>query len=179
MVDSTRSIVATGQEIVAGMPLALDGTVTAADIGKLKSTATSGDIFYGASSSNVNRLYGQTTLGEFQAIRGNAELQGIYSVRKSVFLDANGEEVTINPFEDGVWDGGADFPQPNDVGTILAAKLVTVEAELGAGSHLKWTPSTGATGNGFDAVAVIVDVRGDDEEVDIMLPNVLVAFGAF
>ena len=94
-----------------------------------------------------------------------------------MFLDADGEEITINPFEDGVWTGGEDFPQsPDDVGTILDAKLVAIESELGGGDHLKWTPASGATGTGFGEVAVIVDIR--DEEVDIMLPNVLASYDA-
>jgi hypothetical protein len=176
LVDSTRSVVVTGQELVAGKPLALDGSTTAANVGKLKSAAAAGDIFYGLSSSNLNTLYGNVSLGEWTSVRANAELQGIYTVRQSVFLDSNGDEVTINPFEAGVWDGGADFPQANDVGALLAAKVVTIETELGGGSHLAWTPSTGATGNGFDEVAVIVDVRG--EEVDIMLPNKLSVYAA-
>lgn len=175
LVDSTRSVKTTGQELVAGFPIAMDGSAVAADAGKIKSTAGAGDLFYGLTSTNANTLYGKTSLGEFTSTRANAELQGIFTVRKSVFLDADGNEVTVNPFEDNVWTGGADFPTgPDDIGTVLAAKLVTVETELGAGSHLKWTPQSGATGTGFREVAVIVDIR--DEEVDIMLPNKLASY---
>jgi len=175
MVDSTRSVVATGQELVAGCPIALDGTATAANAGKLKSTATTGDVFYGLTSTNVNDLYGKSSLGEFSGVRANAELQGLYTVRESVFLDANGDEVTINPFEDGVWQGGADFPTgPEDIGTIMHAKLVTSETELGPVTMLKWTPGGASTGAGFRNVGMIVDIR--DTEVDIMLPNVMTAY---
>jgi hypothetical protein len=174
LVDSTRSVKTTGQEIVAGAPLAMDGTATA-DAGALKSTAESGDLFYGLSSSNLNTLFGKVSLGEWTSVRANAELQGIYTVRNSVFLDANGDEVTVSPFEGGVWAGG-DFPSTNDIGALVSAKEVT-DATLG-GDHLKWTTGGGVTaGSGFKEIAVIVDVRG--EEVDIMLPNKLSAFAAF
>ena len=176
LVDSTRSVVSSGQELVAGAPLAMDGTATAANVGKLKTVAEAGDLFYGLSSTNLNTLYGTVSLGEWNSVRANAELQGIYTVRQSVFLDAAGDEVTVNPFEDGVWGGAvADYPTTTDIGALLHAKLVT-DALLPGGPHLKWTPASGATGAGFNNVAVIVDVR--DEEVDIMLPNVLASYDA-
>lgn len=174
LVDSTRTVVSTGQELVAGMPICMDSATSGVTTGQLKSTAVTGDLFYGLTSTNMNTLYGKVSLGEWNAIRANAELQGIYTVRKSVFLDSAGNEVTINPFTAGAWDGGADFPQLGDVGAILSADLIAVEAELGAGNHLKWIPSTLSVSGGFADVAVIVDVRG--EEVDIMLPNVLKNF---
>ena len=174
LVDSTRSVVTSGQEIVAGAPICMNGA-TGNFAGMLKSTAGAGDLFYGLSSSNLNSLYGKVSLGEWTAVRANAELQGIYTVRNSVFLDANGDEVTVSPFEAAAWTGGADFPTTTDIGEILDAKLVVSQDADLAGTHLKWAPA-GATGFGFPAVAVIVDVRG--EEVDIMLPNKLQSYGS-
>jgi hypothetical protein len=152
----------------------MDGSASA-NAGLLKSSAGAGDLFYGLSSSNLNTLYGKVSLGEWTSVRANAELQGIYTVRNSVFLDGNGDEVTVSPFTAGVWAGG-DFPGTDDIGALVSAQAIA-DVPLGA-TVLKWLPSTAATGgSGFKDVAVVVDVRG--EEVDIMLPNVLAAYKSF
>lgn len=169
MVDSTKLVSsAVANEFVAGFPLSLDGSST--DQGKLRSVTDSAlDLFYGACGTNVNRLRGETSLGETNATSINAYLSGIITVRKSTFL-LNGSEVTICPFTG--FGGTDEFPQSTDIGTVVDAIQVASEANLGSVTILKWGVGAGSS-TGFAKVATIVDVR-EDSEVDLYLPGVLV-----
>ena len=171
LVDSTKEVsLLAANEFVQGFPLALDGNGT--DQGKLKTqTDHAADVFYGACSTNINRLRGEISLGETTSKRANAELQGIYTIRKSVFLDASNNETAINPFTG--FGGAGGFPVATDVGKVLDAIEVTSEAALGSITILKWGVGSGSN-TGFMDVALILEVR-EDEEVDILLTGKLVA----
>jgi hypothetical protein len=187
--DSTRLVVTSAaNQFVAGFPICMDAT--SADQGKIKSaipTASDGDLFYGASGTNINNELGRTSLGEFEARRAVAKLHGIFTISPSVFLDASGSEVTINPFGDGTSSNG--LPVATDVGKALYVQLVTPTAGEQAALGLPATPSilkwvltapvaTSATfttvsgGTTLAVVATVLDVR-EDSEVDVMLTNVL------
>ena len=169
LTDSTKEVsTAAANEFVMGAPIALDGSGT--DQGKLKSvTDNVADVFYGACGNNINRLRGETSLGETTATRANACLQGIFTVRKSVFLDSSNNETTITPFTGFT----SNFPVAADIGKLVDAIQVTSEAALGSVTMLKWGVGAGSS-TGFADVAMIVDVR-DNEEVDLLLTGKLVA----
>jgi hypothetical protein len=154
----------------------MDGAGT--DQGKLKSvTDAATDKFYGMAGQNINLLRGRVSLGEQKAVQMLTELQGIFTVRRSVVLDANGNEQTISPFTG--FGGANGFPQETDLGLTVDAIEVTSEAALGSVTILKWGVG-GGSDTGFADVAEIVEVRGTGtamEEVDLRLPGVLATRG--
>lgn len=171
MVDATKPITVTS-EAVGGYPAALINATGATN----SNASAANDLFYGASASDINQFSGRTTLGEFEAKKGLNELIGRYTIRRSVFLDSNGDEVTAVPFSDG--SGGASFPATTDVGKAIHALRVTVSDALDAfnGTEmLKWVVATGSaaktggSAKGFFAVGQIVAVSDDATEVEIML----------
>ncbi len=168
--DSTKDVSTTaGMEFVMGFPLCMGIT---ADQGKLKvktNGVANGDTFYGACASNINVLRGRVTLGESASVRGNAVLQGIVTVRKSVFLDSTNAEVTVNPFTG--FTGTNSLPATTDIGKIIDAIETTSEAALGSTRLLKWGIGAGSS-TGFADVAMILDVR-EAEEVDLLLTGKL------
>lgn len=186
MVDSTKPA-STTAEIVAGYPIALDQSAASLTD---NCTWTTSDIFYGVSSSNVNTLAGRTSLGEFEANKVNAELIGRYKIRKSVFLNSAGAEVTASPFLTNA--GAASWPTTADIGKTLAAIAVTIadtnDAFYGSGATTKlvWCVATSGTNNGFGPVTAngfshigtITDVSSDTAatEVEIMLTGARVAY---
>ena len=155
-VDSTKEA-ATGAEIVAGFPIAMVG-------GKLTSAstaATGADMFYGASSSNINKFYGRVSLENWTAARANAELSGRYTIRPTVFLDSTQNEVTANPFTTTVATG--------DVGKAVHAITVAASDAFTGTNMLKWVVAgVGGAVTGFENVARIVAVR-DNGEVELWL----------
>jgi hypothetical protein len=172
--DSTRlASITANQEFVMGCPIGLGGSGVAADQGKLISFTTDAtDGFYGLAGQNINSLRGRTSLGEQKNLRMNAELQGIFTIRRSVLLDAAGAEQTISPFTG--FSGANGFPVAADEGKLIDAIEVTSEAALGSVTMLKWGTG-GGSNTGFADIAIIVAVRETDEEVDIYLPGKLVA----
>jgi len=171
--DGSREVsTAATMQFVQGFPLAMDGATT--DQGKLKSvTDAATDVFYGVNTLNVNTLRGRTSLGEFTTNRTGAVLQGIVTVRRSVFQDASSTsnpEVTVSPFTGFAGTNG--FPVATDIGKTVDAIEVTSESTLGSVAILKWGVG-GGSDTGFADVAVILDVRENDE-VDLWLPGKIV-----
>ena len=75
-------------------------------------------------------------------------------MRKSVFLNASGNEVTVSPFDPAIFTTD-DFPTTADIGTALTVGIVA-DAELG--NILKW--NTGGTATNI-FTARILEVRLD------------------
>jgi hypothetical protein len=166
LMDATREL-ATGasQQVVAGFPLSLCST--GADQGKIIALAVNtGDPFFGVSGVNRNNLYGGTTLGEWQPGAAVAYLAGIFTIRKSVFLDTNNTEQTINPFK-------TSFPIAANIGSVVGVEDValggTEAALLGAISLNKWIVGAPGGTHDYTNVGVILDVR-EDSEVDLYIP---------
>lgn len=170
MVDATKPITTTA-EAVGGYPTALISATGATN----SNASAANDMFYGASGSDINQFSGRTGLGEFESKQGLNEIIGRYTVRRSVFLNSVGDEVTAVPFSDSV--GAASFPVAADVGKGLHALRVTVSDANDAFNTvemLKWVVSaspvkTGGALKGFFLVGQLVAVSDDATEVEILL----------
>lgn len=182
--DSTKEAGQTA-DILAGAPLALLGTDigTGDEAGKLHTApVAANDGFYGVSSSNINILLGRTSLGEFEAKRANAEIQGRFIVRKSVFLNSAFAQVEINPF--------VMFPATTDRGKLLHAVTIrssgndVVDQPLtnsAVKQVMKWLIAGGgqAGAQGFESVARIVSVSDDATEAELELLGSQKTFATF
>jgi len=175
-VDSTKELTAAA-ECVAGYPLAL-----IAATGKLNTTASAtGDMFYGASSSNINSLVGRVSLENWTAARANAELMGRYTIRPSVFLDSVQTETTAHPFCKATANRTV---LTSDVGKSIHAIVATVAGGTNATdaffgvTMLRWAiDGDGDTVAGFENVGRIVAVR-DNQEVEVLLNGASVNYSA-
>jgi len=160
--DSTRDISSTSDNLLAGGPVALlNGSAAAAVRGKLTNVTMTNVVTYGISETNANTFDGKTTLGEFRVTKADVGLSGIYTVRKSTFLDNTGTEVAISPFSVASFASG--LPTTAEIGTILTVGLV--DNSDGLGSIIRW--NTGGTATTLWS-ATILDVR-DAAEVDLLI----------
>lgn len=171
MVDSTKTADTT--EIAAGYPASLDVSA-----GLVSAQCGASDIAYGMFSSDINTLYGRTSLGEFNAVRPNCELAGRYTIRQAVYPDSSGNELTAYPITNE--DASASEWSTVAVGDILAAVLNTSSISgdaFNGKSMLRWVPNA-ASGAGYAAVASVVSKSEDGTEVEIVLTGHAQAYDA-
>ena len=186
--DATKFVGLTA-DAEMGSPIAILGASLGAgdEQGKLHTNPSNAgqDAFYGVSASNINNLLGRVSLGEFEAKRADVWRTGQYIVRRSVFLNANNQEVTISPFD-------GTFPKVADIGkAVHALNYTTGPTEIvdtaltGSATKpvLKWVLAaaaarTGGTAAGFFQVAQVVGATGDltageSSECELWLPGTI------
>lgn len=173
MKDSTKLLISTA-EVIPGLPCAMAaGATPAADRGKLTSIPGTDDIFYGVFVSlPINTTLGRTSLGEMEAKRSNALLNGRLVVRNAVFQASDGSEQTIAPFD--------VLPTKDNIGSTLDALVVAPGAPANpfAVNIMKWRIAASGGGAGFANIAVLTGVSDDQTEFEIWLPGLVAVYAA-